>query len=112
MLTQDQIERLNEFTFHKHARQRVLLYLLSDGYSIQDVIDIKVSTLKSLDLHSEYDLFREEMLESCDSGLAFKYPGGKEFKTQDVYRIIRQATSRVMDRPLKLVEFKEYVRKG
>lgn len=114
MLTKKQMERLLPFLHHKRARQKIILYLLADGMDVKDVAGLEKDRLVSLPVAKPLEIYVEQVL--CESnghnGTVFAYPCGTAFKTQDIYRIIRQATEGVTGRPMKVSEFNEYIKKG
>ena len=112
MLTKKQWERLEPFLHHKRARQRIILYLLADGVSVREAIEHTKETLLNLKFPDGLGIYVEQVVdeipELADS--AFYYPSGTLFKTQDIYRIVRQATASVLGKPLKVAEFRLYIK--
>jgi hypothetical protein len=111
MLTKKQMERLEPFLKHKRARQRIILYLLADGSSVHDVVKTTKRVLLDTVFPEELEIFVEQVADEIPelNDGAFCYPGGAFFKTQDIYRIVRQATEGLLGKPLKVVDFRQYV---
>ena len=119
MLNNEQFERLSEFLIRKRARQRIILYLLANNYTIRDICTMDFKTLLALKVNSDLEVYVEEIKSLAEyHGLyglkkhAFAYPGGKEFVPQDIYRIVRQATARFFGKNKSIEDFINYVRKG
>jgi len=119
MLTKEQFDRLKPFLVRKHARQRIVLYLLATSHTIQEVCGFTYADLKALDLNNELNSYRDEVINMAKynetysvNGKVFVYPGGIEFKPQDIYRIIRQATMTALGSSLGIDAFIKLIKKG
>jgi hypothetical protein len=114
MLNKTQMARLGPFLHHKRARQKIILYLLADGMDVKTLTQLGKDELAHLAVSEPLDIYVEQVL--CESnghnGAVFAYPCGTAFKTQDIYRIIRQATISVTGRAMKVSQFIEYITKG
>ena len=81
---------------------------------VREIIQLGKNDLARLCVAEPLEIYLEQML--CESmgknGNVFAYPCGTAFKTQDIYRIIRQATVAVLGKPMKVAHFNEYIKKG
>jgi len=119
MINKEQLMRLNKFLNRKHARQRIILYLLANNYSIKQICEMKFKELDSLTINLELNSYREEIKSIAiyndkynPNKLAFTYPGGLSFTPQDIYRIVRQATKIVFGESRSIDDFVTHVRKN
>ena len=95
---------------HKSARQRVILYLLADGYRIDKLVGMTASALAALELPDDIDVARDEVLDGKPrKGPAFVYPNGAVIPTSAYQRLIRQAGKKTLNRPFSRDDFFKYI---
>jgi hypothetical protein len=111
-----QMKRLEPFLRKKSARQRVILALVVEGHEVTALEAWTVADLRAAELPSSLTFYRDQLLEERGkvdkSAPAFCYPNGLQLRAHDFYRILRQATTRVMGEPAAPAAFRDYVRKG
>ncbi len=103
------LERLEPFFKRKSARQRVILFLLAEGYSVGEIVRLSARELKAIDLPDGLIIYRDELLDQLEDlkGPAFLYPGGRVMSHTDIYRILRQASTMVYERPMSVQQFQD-----
>ncbi len=111
-MNKEQTRRLEPFLHRKSARQRVILYLLAGGYTVGQLVAMRVSALRTLKLPIEMQVCRDEMLEGRSSGRAFLYPNGTPLPHTAYYRIVRGAAEKVLGRPMSQELFRAYIQSG
>lgn len=111
MLTKKKLERLAPFVHRKSARQRLILYLLADGYSVADLTKMDVATLRAITLPLEMDVRRDEILSGRHDGYAFVYDNGSRLPHTNYYRLVRQTAEKVLRRPMSQEKFRSYINK-
>ncbi len=105
-----QFASLAPFLRHKSARQRVILYLLADGYRIDKLIGMRASALAALELPEDIDVARDEVLDGKSrKGPAFVYPNGAVLPTSAYQRLIRQAGKKALNRAFSRDDFVKYI---
>lgn len=102
-------ERLQPWLFRKSARQRVILFLIADGYTVGDLTKMTVAELKQIKLPPEIDVDRDNFLEGRTSGAAFVYPQGNTIPHTNYYRLIRTTSVKVAGRPMSQEKFRDHI---
>ena len=105
-------QRLLPFLRHRSAPQRVILYLIADGYIVPQLIAMDVPMLRALDLPVEIAVERDELLEGRTDGPAFVYPSGRPLPHTQFYRIVRLAGQSALRQPMSQEMFRTYVQRG
>lgn len=108
-MKKDAYERLQPWLFYKNARQRVIFFLIADGYTVGDLTKMQIDDLKQIKLPPELDVDRDNFLEGRTSGPAFVYPSGKLIPHTNYYRLIRTTAEKVLGRPMSQEKFREYI---
>jgi hypothetical protein len=109
-LNKEQTQRLEPFLHRKSARQRVILYLLAEGFTVGQLVTMSVSALRTLKLPIEMQVRRDEVLEGRSRGSAFLYPNGTPLPHTAYYRIVRGAAEKVLGRPMSQELFRAYIK--
>lgn len=104
-------ERLEPFIYRKSSRQRLILYLIADGYTVADLVNMDVPQLFSIKLPVELDVTRDEVLTGRTSGSAFAYVNGKRLPHTSYYRLIRSTCEKVLKVPMSQEKFRTYINK-
>lgn len=112
MLNKRAYERLAPFIHRKGARQRLILYLIADGYSVGDLVAMTIDELRKISLPEEMEVRRDEVLNGRSSGPAFVFPSGEKMPHTTYYRLIRTAGLKVLNRPMSQEKFRKYIHKG
>ena len=102
-------ERLAPFLVRKGPRQKLMLFLIADGYKVADLVEMKTDTLKKLKLPVEMTVYRDQMLEDGDFPMAFTYPGGETIPFTIYHRLVITAAKKVLGRPMSQEQFRDYV---
>lgn len=105
-------ERLLPFLKHKEVRQRLILYLIADGYTIAELTRLTAKELRAMELKYDMDVVRDEVLDGRSSGLAFLYPNGSPVPHTAYYRLIRRAALLAVGRPFSQEKFRAYIRES
>lgn len=110
------LERLVPIIRHKAARTRLILYLVANGYTVQELHTMTVADLLAVDLPVSFAAHREEVLDGRTTkdkrGYAFMYPNGNEMPLAAFKRIIRETTFSVLGVTLAQVNFRRYITSG
>lgn len=69
--------RLAPFLFNKGARQRIILYLMSIGYSVPQLVNMKITDIEALSLPEELAVYQEEIMSDLENEALFIYPNSK-----------------------------------
>ena len=109
-MNKEQTQRLKPFLHRKSARQRVILYLLAEGFTVGQLVAMSVSALRTLKLPIEMQVRRDEVLEGRSSGRAFLYPNDMPLPHTAYYRIVRGAAEKVLGRPMSQEQFRAYIK--
>lgn len=113
-MKETEMQRIEPFFVKARARQRVLLTLIANGHDVRELEKWTLHDLKQADLPVFLSVYRQQILEEAGAGgeqrPAFAYPNGAAFKSYDIYRIIRQATKRVMGEEAGPAELRAYVK--
>jgi hypothetical protein len=109
MLNKKVYERLAPFIHRKSARQRLILYLIADGYTVGDLVRMTVAELNKISLPVEMDVSRDEILDGRNTGYAFVFPGGKGMLHTTYYRLLRSTSEKVLKRPMSQEKFRDYI---
>jgi hypothetical protein len=104
-------EKLKPFLHRKSARQRVILFLLADGYTVRELVAMDVAGLRACKLPVDLAVSRDETLEDRRIGPAFAYPNGKGLPHTAFYRLVRAAAQRAIGRPMSQEQYREWVNK-
>lgn len=105
----DQYDRLLPFLHRKSARQRVILFLIAKGYTVGELVSMKLSEARALKLPAEFAAYRDEALNGRRSGPAFQYPNGKPMPHTAYYRLVRVTAEKVLGRPMSQEVFRAYI---
>lgn len=108
-MTKIAYERLKPFLHRKSARQRVILYLIAEGYTVGELVAMSAAQLRALKLPVELQVARDEMLDGIKGGKAFVYPGGKALPHTAFYRLIRVAAETAVGQPMSQETFRQYI---
>jgi hypothetical protein len=108
-LKKDAYERLQPWLYRKSARQRLILYLIAEGYTVGDLTRMKVGDLRQVKLPPEIDVDRDNILHGRTSGHAFIYPNGKLIPHTAYYRLIRSTSNKVTGRPMSQEKFRVFI---
>ncbi len=119
-MNKEQFQRLEPFLHGKGARQRVILYLLADGFTIDDLMAITLAGLYALKLPVELQVARDVALEGYnkaeDSGKpAFRYPNGDPLPRTAYNVLLHACANKVLGLPMSQSLFRDYIntsRKG
>jgi hypothetical protein len=111
-LKDDEYQRLLPFLHRKSARQRLILYLMADGYRVVDLVAMRTFVLRELALPVEMAVTRDEALADSTSDMAFVYPIGKSLPHTAYYRLISQTALKVLKRPMSQEHFRAYIKFG
>lgn len=69
--------RLAPFLFNKGARQRIILYLMSIGYSVPKLVNMKIKDIEALSLPDDLAVYQEEIISNWENESSFIYPHSK-----------------------------------
>ena len=105
-------QRLLPFLHRKSARQRLILYLLAEGYTVGQLVAMRTSDLRGLNLPIEISVCRDEALDDMKQDRAFNYPNGKLIPHTAYYRLVRTTAQKVLDRPMSQEQFRRYIQHG
>lgn len=104
-------QRLLPFLHRKSARQRLILFLIADGYTVVDLVAMRAFALRSLELPVEMSVYRDEALAGIKHDKAFTYPSGKPLPHTAYYRLVRVTAEKVLGRPMSQEQFRTYIHK-
>lgn len=65
--------------------------------------------LRRLDLPSEFDVYRDEILQGQRATRAFVYPSGQPIPHTSYYRLLRTTAAKVAGRPMSQEMFRAHV---
>ena len=108
-MNEDALERLRPFIYRKSARQRVILFLLADGWSVGDLVRMSVAELRALKMPDEIAVDRDNLLVGVHSGPAFVFPNSKVVPHNFYYRLVKAAAIKATGRPMSYDSFREYI---
>ena len=108
-MTEKEFERLQPFLHWKSARQRVILYLIADGYTVPDLVAMSTAVCQKLSLPDDIAVFRDEMLVGHSHDFAFVYPIGKPMPHTAFYRLIRTTALKVTGKPMSQETFRLFI---
>lgn len=109
-MNKEQHQRLKPFLYRKGARQRLILYLIAEGFSVSRLVAMSVAELRALTLPVDFEVCRDEALSACKAGdRAFCYPNGNAVPQSAYYRLIRQTAKKVLRRPMSQESFRAYM---
>jgi hypothetical protein len=109
-LTKQIIKKLEPFFYRKSARQRVILYLVAEGYTIPSLVSMTVKQLEAIVMPPEIAVYRDQVAETAVNEFAFTYPNGRRLLHNDYYTLIRRTTEVVTGKPLAQNAFREYLK--
>lgn len=112
MLTATQVRKLEPLLNRKSARQRLLLYLLADGMSPEDILAMDVVRLRKTNINNDFDVVVEQVLLEVPDGLIFVFPGGQPLSLKRVLHVLHTTTKRHLNKSLTISEFGKYIRKA
>jgi hypothetical protein len=101
-LTDKEYQRLEPFLHRKSARQRLILFLIADGYTVVDLVGMRAFTLHTLKLPIEMSVYRDEALANHTNSMAFIYPNDKPLPHTAYYRLVRDFTLRTLKLPIEM----------
>jgi len=107
-----QMERLTPYLYRKETRQRIILYLLGVGYSVPELVRMKISDLKKLEFSDEMLGFRDELIETAECEKAFCYPNGKPMAHNDFYTLLRRLDNPEKGKRFSQTSFRKYIQTG
>jgi len=108
------IEKLKPFMSRKSARQRIILYMIASGHTMNNLSKMTISDFKKLDFPQEgnlnqyYDVVLCDLDDKNENDTVFKYPGGRKMQNQDFYRIMTQASTAALGKSLSHKDFVAY----
>ena len=108
-MTENEFERLQPFLHWKTARQRVILYLIANGYDVADLVAMRAIALRKLSLQDEIAVFRDEALLGHSHDFAFVYPNGKILPKSAMYKLIRDTALKVTGKPMSQETYRKYI---
>lgn len=106
------MDRLAPFIYRKSARQRIILYLIAQGYDFETLSKLTVADLKAIHIPETNDLCisQNQLLSALkDEDLLFTYPNGRKMGQSDFFRILTQASSTVLGKSITVDEFRIYL---
>jgi ABC-type antimicrobial peptide transport system permease subunit len=109
-LNDKEYQRLLPFFHRKSARQRVILFLIAEGYTVGELVAMRTFALRHLKLPTEMSVYRDEALADYLQDMAFTYPNGKVIPHTSYYRLIRETAKKVLDKPMSQEQFKKYIK--
>lgn len=112
ILSDEQMERLQPFLYRKEPRQRVILYLLGAGYTVPELTQLTVDQLAAMKVSVGIASYRDEVVETATTSMAFCGPTGRRMIHNDYYTLLRRATQRALGAPLGQRAFSEYIQDG
>ena len=104
-----QYKRLAPFLIDKRARQRLILFLIADGFTVIELVAMRVGEFHALKLPIEMQVCRDEVLDRRSSGPAFVYPGGAPLPYTAYYRLLRRTAEKVLGQPMSQEMFRAYI---
>lgn len=110
-MTDKEYQRLVPFLHRKSARQRLILFLIADGYTVVDLVAMRAFFLRALKLPVEMSVYRDEALADHTNPMAFTYPNGKPLPHTAYYRLVRVTAEKVLGRPMSQEQFRAYIHK-
>lgn len=111
LLSDKQYKLLEPLLYRKGSRQRVMLYLIAGGYTVGELVKMKVTELKALPLHHEILVARDEMLEGLTaSDQAFVYSNGQVIPHTYYYRLLRTTGKNATGTSWSQEMLREYIR--
>lgn len=111
-MNKQQYRRLLPFLHRKSARQRVILFLLADGFAVSELMAMSVARLRAIRLPVAIEVCRDEMLHGLKRGYAFLYPGGAQLPHIAYSRLLQDTAEKVLGRPMSQDSFRVYIQKG
>ena len=108
-MNEKQYKRLKPFLIDKRARQRLILFLIADGFTVGELVAMRVGEFYALKLPVEMQVCRDEVLNRRSSGTAFIYPGGAPLPYTAYYRLLRKTAEKVLGRPMSQEMFRTYI---
>lgn len=102
-------QRLLPFLKDKRARQRVILYLIADGFTVGELVAMTVRELRAIELPVELMVMRDEVLNGHKTGFAFITSHGKQLLHTSYYRLVRITAEKVLGRPMSQETFRAYI---
>lgn len=111
-MNKNEYERLLPFLHRKSARQRLILYLIGDGYKVGDLVAMRKFVFRQIALPDEMSVYRDEALADSNHEMAFTYPNGKVIPHTSYYRLIRSTAEKVLDKPMSQEQFRKYIQFG
>jgi hypothetical protein len=109
LLNKRALGRLAPFIHWKTGRQRLILYLIADGYTVGELVQMTVAELRKISLPEDMDVRRDEVLNGRGDGFAFVLPSGKQQPHTDYYRLLRATSEKVLKRPMSQEKFRAYI---
>jgi len=109
------MDQLQLFLYRKSARQRIILYLMARGYRFDELSKMTADELKSIEVPNELGLCiaKNQVLSATnENNLVFSYPNGRKMGKGDFFRILTQASMKVLGRSITVGEFQSYVNKA
>jgi len=103
--------RLQPFLHRKGAQSKVIIYLIIAGYDVPDLIRMDAPTLRRLALPIDLAVLVDELLNTREKGPAFLTKKGKAIPYTYYYRLVRETTIKVLKKPLKIDQFRAWIRK-
>ncbi|KAF0190509.1 MAG: hypothetical protein FD165_2677 [Gammaproteobacteria bacterium] len=109
-------EALHPFFHRRGDRQRLILYLIAEGYSAPKLSRLTIAELSAMNLPDEIMIYRDRVLDLLETqdqkAFVFVYPNGRVMGPTDFYRLVAQTTERTLGHPLSHKQFAEYLRKS
>ena len=109
-MNKDQHQRLEPFLYRKGARQRLILFLIAEGFTVSRLVAMTVAQLRALALPVDFEVCRDEALNARQADdRAFCYPNGATVPHSAYYRLMRQTAQKVLRRPMSQESFRAYM---
>ena len=97
-MTNAQYRSILPFLHRKSARQKIIIFLIADGYTVPDLLKMQAKDLRGLCLPVDIAVLVDELLEGRKSGSAFVYPTAGAIPYSAFHRLIRETTGKVLGR--------------
>ena len=105
------MDKLKPFLYRKSARQRIMLFLMAKGYDFEALASMTTLELKDISMpDDDLHISKNQVLSSIAEGdLVFAYPGGRKMGEGDFFRVLTQASMKVLGKSVSLSEFQDYI---
>lgn len=112
-MQQEAYQRLKPFLHRKSARNKIILYLLAEGYTVGELRRLDVASLRKLSLPTELLAARARIVRGRAGGCAFVYKKSKKaLPYTDYYRLLRIAGEHALGRRMSCEKLRRYLYKN